>query len=84
MKLLLFRKTLTTNQVETVDLKGYYLTVLNVEGGNLYIDFDRTATTESLLIPEGMGRSFIFPYKVKKVSLFSDGTPTVQLDNLRG
>jgi hypothetical protein len=79
----IFRKTLTANTEEVFNVNSHYITILNTGDGNVFVNFDDTATTDSLLIPAGMGRSFSFQSAVENVHLISDGTPTVQIDDMR-
>ncbi|MED4354789.1 hypothetical protein P9265_21150 [Schinkia azotoformans] len=79
----LFRKALTANTEEVFEINGQFATILNVGPGDMYVNFDKEATTNSLLIPAGMGRSFYFGRYVKNVHVISDGTSTVQIDDMR-
>ncbi|MBF8418953.1 hypothetical protein [Heyndrickxia coagulans] len=78
----IFRKKLTANTEEIFNINSHYVTVLNIGEGNVFVNFDDTATTDSLIIPAGMGRSFSFQRAVQSVHLISDGTPTVQIDDM--
>lgn len=77
------RFNMTAGTEHVFDLNSQFCTILNVGEGNLYIELDNTATTNSLLIPAGFGRSFYFPHVVKKVHMVTDGDSLVQIDNLK-
>ncbi|MCI1574740.1 MAG: hypothetical protein LKH78_03285 [Weizmannia coagulans] len=79
----IFRKKLTANTEEIFNINSHYVTVLNMGEGNVFVNFDDTATTDSLIIPAGMGRSFCFPAVVHDVHVVSDGTPLIQIDDAR-
>lgn len=80
----LFRKTLIANNEEIFSIESHFITILNLGAGNVYVNFDKAATVNSLLIPPWMGRDFYFPYTVKNVHVISNETPLVQIDNWRG
>lgn len=77
------RFNMAPNNEITFDLHSQYCTILNVGPGNLYVNLDDTATTDSLLIPSGFGRSFYFPRVVKKMHMITDDDSLVQIDNLK-
>lgn len=79
----LFRETLTANVEEIVPIDSQHITFLNIGEGNAYVNFDKEATTNSLLIPAGFGRSFYFPYRVQNVHVITDANSLIQIDNVQ-
>lgn len=79
----LFREALSANTEEIVHMDSQYITVINMGEGNAYLNWDKTATLDSLLVPAGMYRSFYFPYLVQNVHVIVDGEALIQIDNVR-
>lgn len=77
------RTTLQPNIEETFRIRSSSVTVLNAGDAALYIDFDRTATKDSLLIPAGYGRTFNLTQPVFDVHVFAEASTVVQIDNVR-
>ncbi|KAA0965823.1 hypothetical protein FQ087_06030 [Sporosarcina sp. ANT_H38] len=80
----IFRETLTANLEEIVKINSYNTTILNVGPADIFVNFDETATVESLLIPPNMGRTFNFSDRlIKNVHVISDKETLVQIDGMR-
>lgn len=79
-----YRGTLSPNTEEIVEVNSFNVTILNVGPADVFINFDDTATTESLLIPANFGRTFSFSDRlIKNVHVISDKETLVQVDGMR-
>lgn len=77
-----YRETLTANKEVSVPIDSQSITILNIGPGDLYVNFDQTATIESLLIPVGFGRTFNLGNKINKVHAISNDASLIQIDGL--
>lgn len=78
------RGTLSANVEEVVTVNSYSTTILNVGPADIFINFEDTATTDSLLIPPNMGRTFNFSDRlIKNVHVIAAEETTVQIDGMR-
>lgn len=80
--MILWREQLTPNVEAVVKIRSRIFTVLNYGANDVYINFNETATTESLLVPAGMGRRFEFYSKIEDIHLIATDETAVQIDNL--
>lgn len=77
-----YRGTLTANAEQVIPHNSQNLTILNLGPGSVYINFNKTATADSLLIPEGFGRTFSLGRIVQNVHVYAAEETTVQIDGM--
>ncbi|PID15609.1 hypothetical protein CSV63_07475 [Sporosarcina sp. P34] len=77
-----YRGTLTANTEQIIPHNSQKVTVFNLGPGAVYINFNDTATANSLLIPEGFGRTISLGWNVQNVHVFATEETTVQIDGM--
>lgn len=77
-----FRGTLTANEEQIIPHNSQKVTIFNMGPGAVYVNFNDTATADSLLIPGGVGRTVSLGWIVHNVHVFAREETTLQIDGM--